>query len=256
MLMPIEKNKIIIKRELLKKLNLSNKINLNDIKKKTEEIKTLIIKDKFNRNDINNFNKLKINNTYRPLQSFYNNTNNKRKNKIYYNNISNTTSTLNNNNNHLTSSLNYNVDNFLNSKIDIFNHNNKNKYKNGKKKLNLNFLKEDNIQISNKTFNDNLFPFLKLKKKKKIFLLSNNISKNNLSNSNNSTNNNDKYFENKMFKRKNILSGDFGDFFEKNNKRNKIKIPFQNTLLKYKLEVYFNNIKIRNKFNSNENILL
>ena len=34
MLMPIEKNKIIIKRELLKKLNLSNKINLNDIKKK------------------------------------------------------------------------------------------------------------------------------------------------------------------------------------------------------------------------------
>ena len=68
MLMPIEKNKIIIKRELLKKLNLSNKINLNDIKKKTEEIKTLIIKDKFNRNDINNFNKLKINNTYRPLQ--------------------------------------------------------------------------------------------------------------------------------------------------------------------------------------------
>ena len=255
MLMPIEKNKIIIKRELLKKLNLSNKINLNDIKKKTEEIKTLIIKDKFNRNDNNNFDKLKFNNTYRPLQSFYNNTNNKRKNKIYYNNINNTTSRLNNNI-QLTSSLNYNIDNFLNSKIDLFNHNNKNNYKNGKKKLNLNFLKEDNIQIGNKTFNDNLFPFLKLKKKKKIFLLSNNISKNNLSNSNNSTNNNDKYFENKMFKRKNILSGDFGDFIEKNNKRNKIKIPFQNTLLKYKLEVYFNNIKIRNKFNSNENILL
>ena len=256
MLMPIEKNKIIIKRELLKKLNLSNKINLNDIKKKTEEIKTLIIKDKFNRNDNNNFDKLKFNNTYRPLQSFYNNTNNKRKNKIYYNNINNTTSRLNNNI-QLTSSLNYNIDNFLNSKLDIYN---KNDYKkiNGKKKLNLNFLKEDNNKINNKTFNDNLFPFLKLKKKKKIFLLSNNISKNNLSNSNNSTNNhnNDKYFENKIFKRKNILSGDFGDFIEKNNKRNKIKIPFQNTLLKYKLEVYFNNIKIRNKFNSNENILL
>ena len=252
MLKPAEKNKIIIKRELLKKLKLSNKINFYDIKKKTEEIKSLILNEKSNRNDSNNINKLKFNNSYRPFLSFYNNVNNKRKNKIYNNNSNNTTSTIYNHNIQLTSSLNNNIEKFLNSKIDFLYLNDKDYYKkiNEKRKLNLNFLKEENNQINNKTFNNNLFPFLKLKKKKKIFLLSNNTSKTNLSNSNNSNNN--KYFENKILKRKNILSGDFS---EENHKRNKIKIPFQNTLLKYKLEVYFNNIKTRTKFNSNENIL-